>query len=140
MRESIDSWFMRIAKLVAERSTCNRKHVGTVLVKNRRIISTGYNGSLPGDNHCEDVGCDIHQDPVHGETCVRTTHSEKNAINQAAYHGVSTNGCTAYVTCYPCYRCLQDLIVAGIKEVVFLENYDDIRNKSLIHNILIRKI
>lgn len=128
MRESLDTYFMNIAKLVAERSTCNRKKVGTVLVKDKRIIGTGYNGSLSGDFHCEEIGCDLHNDPVHGETCVRTIHSERNAINFAAKYGVSTNGCIAYITCFPCYRCLQDLISAGISSIIYEEKYVDVQN------------
>lgn len=131
MRESIHSWFMRIAHLVADRSTCNRKHVGAVLTINKRIVSTGYNGSLPGEAHCDEVGCDTYQDPIHGETCLRTIHAEKNAINYAALNGVSTRNSVAYVTCFPCYRCLQDLIMAGVSLVYYDDDYEDVRNKTI---------
>lgn len=139
-RQPLNNYFMDIARLVSERSTCNRKKVGTVLVKDQRIIGTGYNGSLPGAPHCTDSICDTYNDQVHGETCLRTTHSEINSISCAAKYGISTENCTAYVTCFPCYRCLQVLIMAGINKVVYDEEYVDVRNHEIASNILFVKI
>ena len=104
--------------LASERATCPRMHCGCVLVKNRFVLSTGYNGSLPGLEHCEDVGCLIVDNH-----CVRTNHAEMNAIAQAAGHGVSLNGSTAYITNMPCTTCAKALLAAGIKRVVIFSDY-----------------
>ncbi len=117
-RPSWSDYFMSIAHAAARRSTCDRKHVGCVLVIENRIIATGYNGSAPGAEHCGDVGHDMHDGH-----CVRTIHAESNAILQAARHGVSTRGALAYVNTYPCLRCLQSLVGAGIISVVFDDEY-----------------
>jgi dCMP deaminase len=109
---------MKIAVTVAERSTCNRAHVGAVLVKDKRILTTGFNGSPAGLPHCDDIGHLL----VDGH-CVRTIHAETNAIIQAALHGVSTNGATCYVTHFPCINCTKTLINAGITRIVFLNDY-----------------
>jgi dCMP deaminase len=93
-------------------------HCGCVIVKDRYVLSTGYNGSLPGADHCEDVGCLI----VDGH-CVRTNHAEMNAICQAARHGVSVDGATAYVTNMPCTTCAKALAAAGIRRVVVFSDY-----------------
>ena len=87
-----DIYFLKLAMLVSERATCPRMHCGCVLVKDKRILSTGYNGSIPGDAHCEDDGCMIVDNH-----CVRTIHAEMNAIIQCSVHGISTHGATAYV-------------------------------------------
>jgi dCMP deaminase len=106
--------------LVSERATCPRMHCGCVLVRDKRILSTGYNGSIPGDVHCEDVGCYIIDNH-----CVRTIHAEMNAILQCSSHGISTAGATAYITNMPCTNCAKALIAAGIKEIVIFSDYHD---------------
>lgn len=119
-RPSWDEYFLKVAMLVSERATCPRMHCGCVLVKDKQILSTGYNGSIPGDDHCEDVGCLIVDNH-----CVRTIHAEMNAIIQCALHGVSTQGATAYITNMPCTNCAKALIAAGIKEIVIFSDYHD---------------
>ncbi|HXF62656.1 MAG TPA: cytidine/deoxycytidylate deaminase family protein [Caldilineaceae bacterium] len=119
-RPTWDEYFMDIAFAVAERSTCDRAHVGSVLVRDRRILTTGYNGAPAGLPHCDDVGHLM----VDGH-CVRTLHAEQNAIIQAALHGVSIEGATAYVTHQPCLTCAKMLINAGIRRVVYAGNYPD---------------
>jgi dCMP deaminase len=96
-RPDRDSYFMRIAKVVATRATCDRKHVGAVLVHDRAILSTGYNGAPRGTKHCDEIG---HR--MEDGHCVRTTHAEANAIAQAAKNGVPTNGATIFTTASPC--------------------------------------
>lgn len=118
MRPSWDEYFLKLAMLASERATCPRMHCGCVLVKDRYVLSTGYNGSLPGADHCEDVGCLV----VDGH-CVRTNHAEINAIAQAARHGVSVDGATAYVTNMPCTTCAKALAAAGIRRVVVFSDY-----------------
>lgn len=119
-RPTWDEYFLDIAFSVAERSTCDRAHVGSVLVRDKRILATGYNGSPAGLPHCDEVGHLI----VDGH-CVRTLHAEQNAIIQAALHGISTEGATAYVTHQPCLTCAKMLINAGIQRVVYAGNYLD---------------
>ena len=119
-RPSWDNYFLKVAMLVSERATCPRMHCGCVLVKDRQILSTGYNGSVPGDAHCEDDGC-----IVVDNHCVRTIHAEMNAILQCSSHGINTKGATAYVTNMPCTNCAKALITAGIKEVVIFSDYRD---------------
>ena len=118
MRPSWDEYFLKLAMLASERATCPRMHCGCVLVKDKYVLSTGYNGSLPGLAHCEDVGCLI----VEGH-CVRTNHAEMNAIAQAASHGVSIRGATAYVTNMPCTTCAKALLAAGIARIVVFSDY-----------------
>jgi dCMP deaminase len=117
-RPAWDNYFLKLAMLVSERATCPRMHVGCVLVKDKRILSTGYNGSIPGDGHCEDDGCIIVDNH-----CVRTIHAEMNAIIQCSIHGVSTQGATAYVTNMPCTNCAKALIAAGVKQVIVFSDY-----------------
>ncbi|RUA18477.1 MAG: dCMP deaminase [Clostridia bacterium] len=119
-RPSWDDYFMSIALKVAERGTCDRAHVGAIIVRDRRILTTGYNGSPSGLPHCDDVGHLI----VDGH-CVRTLHAEQNAIIQAAYHGVSVRDSTIYVTHQPCLTCAKMIINAGIKRVVYAGDYPD---------------
>lgn len=113
-----DSYFMLSALFLASRSTCSRAQVGTLLVKDKRIIASGYNGSVHGEDHCDDVGhlmVDNH--------CIRTVHSEVNAITQCAKFGVETNGAKVYVTHFPCLNCTKTLIQAGVDEVFYLNDY-----------------
>ncbi len=128
-RPSVDEYFINIAKVVASRSTCPRRHVGAVITKNKRIISTGYNGAPRGMPHCTDVGCDIKimktPDGKEQEYCLRTVHGELNAIIQAAIHGTSTEGATIYCTDEPCGYCAKAIVNAGIKRVVFFHSYHD---------------
>lgn len=119
-RPSWDEYFMRIAKEVATRATCPRRSVGAVIVLDRRILTTGYNGAPHGLAHCTEVGCKI----VDGH-CQRALHAEQNAILQAALNGVSTRGATVYVTCQPCNACAKMIINAGIVRVVFEGDYPD---------------
>jgi dCMP deaminase len=95
-------------------------HCGCVLVKDKQILSTGYNGSIPGDVHCDDDGCMIVDNH-----CVRTIHAEMNAILQCSSHGVNTKNSIAYVTNMPCTNCAKSLIAAGVKEVVIFSDYHD---------------
>jgi len=119
---------MKIAELVSERSTCLRRKVGAVLVKEKRILATGYNGAPTGLAHCEEVGCvreklKIPSGERH-ELC-RGLHAEQNAILQSAYHGVSIKGSKLYITCHPCSVCAKMIINAGIEEIVIKEGYPD---------------
>jgi dCMP deaminase len=119
-RPNWDEYFLKLAMLASERATCPRMHCGCVLVKDKNVIATGYNGSIPGDDHCEDAGCllvDNH--------CVRTVHAEMNALIQAARRGNAVNGATAYVTNMPCTTCSKSLITAGVKRVVIFSDYHD---------------
>jgi dCMP deaminase len=118
MRPEWDSYFMKIAYAVSERSTCDRALVGCVLVLDKRILTTGFNGSPAGQPHCDEEGHLM----VDGH-CVRTIHAETNAIIQAALHGVSTRGCTCYVTHFPCINCAKALINAGIIRLVYSHAY-----------------
>lgn len=122
MRPSWDRYFMEMAILASTRSTCSSRQVGSVMVRDRHVIATGYNGSPPGMSHCNDpeVGCLI-QD----ERCVRTIHAEQNAILQAAIHGTSTRGATIYTTHRPCDVCARLLAGAGVVRVVYMGGTPD---------------
>jgi len=115
-----DEYFMGITFEVARRSTCNRAQVGAIIVRDKRILTTGYNGSPTGLPHCTEAGCLM----VNGH-CVRTLHAEQNAIIQAALHGVSTDGAAIYVTHQPCLVCAKMIINAGIVRVVYGGDYPD---------------
>jgi len=127
-RPSWDQYFIDITHLVATRSTCLRRQVGALLVKDRNILATGYNGTPSGITHCEDVGClrDRLQVPSgeRHELC-RGLHAEQNAIIQAARHGVNIDGATLYCTTMPCIICTKMLINAGIRRIVYEEGYAD---------------
>ena len=134
-RLSWDEYFMEITKLVARRSTCIRRQVGAILVKDKKILATGYNGAPIGMEHCIDVGClraqlDIPSGERH-ELC-RGLHAEQNAIIQAAFHGVSIRGSTLFCTTLPCSICIKMIINAGIESVVYLEGYADDLSVELI--------
>ncbi len=119
-RPSWDEYFLNIAEVVSTRSTCPRRSVGAVLVRDRQILSTGYNGAPRGLPHCSERGClmrDAH--------CVRASHAEMNAIAQAALHGVRVEGATLYSTDKPCLICSKLLINAGIEKIVFVRDYPD---------------
>ncbi len=119
-RPSWDEYFMQIARDVSTRATCNRRLVGAVVVLDKRILTTGYNGAPHGLPHCSEVGCKM----VDGH-CVRTLHAEQNAIVQGALNGVSLRGATLYVTCQPCNNCAKMIINAGIVRVIFDGDYPD---------------
>ncbi len=118
MRPDWDSYFMKIAFAVSERSTCDRAFVGCVLVRDKRILTTGFNGSPAGQPHCDEIGHLM----VDGH-CVRTIHAETNAIIQAALHGVSSKGSTCYVTHFPCIHCAKVLVNAGVVRLVYSVAY-----------------
>jgi len=119
-RPSWEKYFGELAKQVATRSTCPRKSVGAVIIKDRSILSTGYNGSIKGLPHCTEVGCMVVNDH-----CIRTVHAEANAIIQAAKHGVNINNSSIYVTASPCFYCFKLIVNAGIKKIYYLEFYRD---------------
>lgn len=119
-RASWDEYFMNIAREVATRSTCDRKFVGAVIVRDRSILATGYNGSIRGLPHCDDVGHLMEEGH-----CVRTVHAEANAIVQAASNGVRINDAGIYVTASPCWGCFRLIANSGIKRIVFGELYRD---------------
>lgn len=121
-RASWDEYFMSIARVVASRSTCERKYVGAVIVRNRTILSTGYNGSIRGMPHCIDVG---HM--MEAGHCVATIHAEANAIIQSAKNGVMIDGADLYVTASPCWNCFKTSANAGIKRICYGEFYRDDR-------------
>jgi dCMP deaminase len=127
-RPSWEEYFMDIARLVARRSTCLRRQVGAVLVKDRNILATGYNGTPSGLRHCSEVGCVRQMQNVPSgqrhELC-RGLHAEQNAIIQAAKHGTNISGSILFCTNTPCVICSKMIINAGIRQVVFLEGYPD---------------
>jgi dCMP deaminase len=134
-RPSWDQYFMDIVGLVSKRSTCVRRKVGAVLVRDKRILSTGYNGAPSGLRHCLDIGCLRKQMKIPSgerhELC-RGLHAEQNAIIQAALHGVSTKGATMYCTNHPCIICSKMIINSGIKKVIYRDGYSDM----LAHEML----
>lgn len=113
-----DQYFMMQAVLLSSRSTCERLSVGATIVRDKRIIAGGYNGSVSGDVHCIDEGCYL----VDGH-CVRTIHAEMNAILQCAKFGAATDGAEIYVTDFPCLQCTKMLLQAGITKIHYLRNY-----------------
>lgn len=124
------TYFMNIARQVSSRSTCPRKHVGAVIVRDKTILSTGYNGSIRGLPHCSDVGCVIEDGH-----CVSTVHAEGNAIIQAAKNGVLIDGATIYVTASPCWMCFKQIANAGIRRIVYGEFYRDERIFSVAERL-----
>ncbi|MFA4983727.1 MAG: cytidine/deoxycytidylate deaminase family protein [Candidatus Omnitrophota bacterium] len=127
-RPSWDEYFLEVAGLVAKRATCLRRQVGAVLVKDKKILSTGYNGAPSGLDHCFDIGCIRQKLKVPSgerhELC-RGLHAEQNVILQAALYGTSTRGSILYITNQPCAICAKMLINAGIKEVIIADGYPD---------------
>jgi dCMP deaminase len=121
-RASWDEYFMNIAREIATRATCDRKHVGAVIVRDKTILATGYNGSIRGLSHCDEAG-----HLMEDGHCVRTVHAEANAIVQAARVGVRVDGSEIYVTASPCWPCFKLIANAGIGRVVFGEFYRDER-------------
>ncbi|MFO0693624.1 MAG: dCMP deaminase family protein [Polyangiales bacterium] len=121
-RVSWDEYFMNIAREVATRSTCSRKHVGAVIVRDKTILSTGYNGSVRGLGHCDDEG---HM--MEDGHCVRTIHAEANAIIQAAKNGTRIEGAGIYITASPCWSCFKMIANAGLSRICYGEFYRDER-------------
>ncbi|HTC30468.1 MAG TPA: cytidine/deoxycytidylate deaminase family protein [Candidatus Acidoferrum sp.] len=119
-RPGWDEYFMEIAHTVATRATCPRASVGAVLVREHRILTTGYNGAPRGVAHCSEAGCMLVNDH-----CQRATHAEANAIVQGALHGVGLQGATAYCTHQPCVNCSKLLISAGVTKIVYDQPYPD---------------
>jgi dCMP deaminase len=133
-RPDWDRYFMQIASVVATRSTCLRRQVGALLVLNKRILTTGYNGTPSGLKHCEEVGClreklNIPSGERH-ELC-RGLHAEQNAIIQAAIHGVAIENSVLYCTHYPCAVCAKMLVNAGVKNLILSSNYPDSLAKEI---------
>ena len=124
-RVSWEQYFMNIAAEVATRSTCDRKHVGAVIVRDKTILATGYNGSLRGLDHCDEAGHEMKNDH-----CVRTIHAEANAIVQAARHGIRIENSEIYVTASPCYDCFKMIANSGIIDIYYAEFYRDERIKQ----------
>lgn len=133
-RPGWDAYFMAIARTVGTRSTCLRRSVGAVLVRDRRILTSGYNGAPRGLPHCQEVGCELENGH-----CVRAVHAEINAVVQAALHGVSTEGATLYCTSQPCYACAKVIVNAGVVRVVDLDAYDDPRSVHLFNEARVER-
>ena len=121
-RVTWNEYFMKIAEQVATRSTCDRKHIGALIVKDKTILSSGYNGSLRGAPHCDDVGHDMENGH-----CVRTVHAESNAVAQAAKNGVRIDEAEMYVTASPCLTCFKLIANCGIQTIYYKEFYRDER-------------
>ncbi|KAA0001062.1 MAG: dCMP deaminase family protein [Thermoplasmata archaeon] len=145
MRLSYDQYFMEIAKVVSKRSTCLRRQVGAVIVKDKHILSTGYNGAPKGFKHCSEVGCireklNVPRGERH-ELC-RGLHAEQNAIIQAAVFGVAIKDAVIYTTHFPCSVCAKMLVNAGIKELIYLQDYPDELAEEILResNIKVRKL
>ena len=121
-RKDWHEYFMDIAEMVASRSTCERKHIGAVIVRDKTILSTGYNGSIRGRAHCSEIGCDMENGH-----CVATIHAEANAIIQAAKNGVAIDGAEIYTTASPCWNCFKLIANSGIQAIYYGEFYRDER-------------
>ena len=134
-RPSWNSYFMKITQLVAERSTCTRRAVGAVIVKDKQILSTGYNGAPSGTRHCLDIGClraELNVPSGERHELCRGIHAEQNAIIQAAYHGVSVKDASLYCTNLPCSICAKMIINAGIKVIYYRSGYADPMSQEML--------
>ena len=134
-RMDLDEYFMRVAKLVSKRSTCIRRPVGAIVTKNKRILTTGYNGAPRNLRHCLEVGCLREQLGIRSgerhELC-RGVHAEQNAIIQGAVFGTTLEGGSIYTTTFPCVMCSKIIINAGLKEIVYADGYPDDLSKELL--------
>ena len=144
MRAGWDEYFMQIAEIVKTRSTCLRRQVGALIVKDNRIITTGYNGAPEGIKHCSDLGSCLRSElkipsGERHELC-RALHAEQNAIIQAAKIGVSTQGATMYVTLQPCVICAKMAINAGIKKIVYKGDYPDELSLNMLNEAKVELI
>ncbi|MFH0762847.1 MAG: cytidine/deoxycytidylate deaminase family protein [Candidatus Omnitrophota bacterium] len=127
-RPSWDEYFLEVARLVAKRSTCLRRHIGAVAVREKRILATGYNGAPSGLTHCADIGClrqKLNIPSGQRQELCRALHGEQNVIIQAVIHKVDLQGATLYVTNQPCVTCTKMLISAGVKEIIISDGYPD---------------
>lgn len=129
-RPGWDAYFMGFARAAAARATCDRKHVGAVIVVDGQVTATGYNGSVRGLPHCDEVGHDLV-----GGHCVRTIHAEMNALAQAARRGVRVESASIYTTASPCWSCFRVLVNAGIERFVYGESYREAEHRSRIENV-----
>ena len=144
MRPSWDDYFMEIVEIIKTRSTCLRRQVGALIVKDKRILTTGYNGAPVGCRHCSEIGClrdQLHVPSGQNHELCRAIHAEQNAIVQAAYSGISVNGGTLYVTTQPCSLCAKMIINAGIQRVVYKGDYPDLLAMDLLKeaNVTVEK-
>lgn len=143
IRPSWDEYFLEITKMVALRSTCLRRQVGAILVKDKRILATGYNGAPQHIRHCLDIGCIRESKKVPSgerhELC-RGIHAEQNLIIQAAYHGVSIAGAQLYCTNFPCAICAKMIINAGITKIIYIDGYPDELSLELLNEAHIEAI
>jgi dCMP deaminase len=133
-RSSWHEYFLTIASTVASRATCPRLQVGSVIVKDKRIIGTGYNGSTSDSPHCTDVGC-----LLVNNSCQRTVHGETNALLQCAKHGTSVDGAAIYITHEPCMNCLKHIITSGIREIYFKSRYGTSDMQTKLDQLGIKK-
>ena len=134
-RPTVDEYFLKIASVVAERSTCLRHHVGAVAVKDKHILATGYNGAPAGARDCLEIGClreKLGLKPGERHELCRGIHAEQNAVVQAARFGVAIKDSTLYTTTYPCVICAKILINAGIKKIVYLSDYRDELSQEML--------
>jgi len=135
MRPDWDQYFMEIAEIVAKRSTCLRRQVGAVIVKDKHILTSGYNGAPSGLAHCSETGCmreKLHVPKGERHELCRGLHAEQNAIIQAAVHGVQIQGGTLYCTTFPCVLCAKMLINAGIVKIIYKGEYPDQLSKNIL--------
>jgi dCMP deaminase len=141
LRPGIDDYFMNIAIMVSSRSTCLRRKVGSIIVRGKQIVSTGYNGAPQGVAHCLDLGCARDGVPSgeRSELC-RGAHAEQNAINFSARYGISIEGATVYTTHFPCSWCAKSIVNAGIRRVVFLNEYPDPQSKAILHRTELHRL
>ncbi|MCX8032054.1 MAG: cytidine/deoxycytidylate deaminase family protein [Thermoleophilia bacterium] len=142
-RPSWEEYFMEIAHVVATRSTCLRRQVGAVLVKNRQILATGYNGVPRGIRHCDERGClrdELGIPSGERQELCRGLHAEQNAIIQAAYHGVAVQGAELYCTLRPCVTCAKMLINAGVRTIYFCGDYPDDLSVELLREARVQLI
>ena len=134
-RPTWEEYFMEITRMVAKRATCLRRQVGAVLVMDKRLLATGYNGAPSGLAHCLEVGCFREEKQIHSgerhELC-RGLHAEQNVIIQAAFHGIRIQGSTLYCTNLPCAICTKMLINAGIKEIIYEGGYGDTLSREML--------
>ena len=140
-RPGIDNYFMNIALMVSSRSTCLRRKVGSVIVRGKQIVSTGYNGAPKGLEHCLDIRCAREGVPSgeRSELC-RGAHAEQNAINFSARYGIAIEGATVYTTHLPCSWCAKSIVNAGIRRVVFFHDYPDPQTKGILSLVKLEKI
>ena len=124
---------MEIAEKVSERATCDRKHVGAVIVRDNRILATGYNGSIKGAKHCDDV-----DHLIEDNHCIRTIHGEINAITQCARYGIECDGAEIYVNTFPCWNCFKTIVNSGIKKIYYRDDYNcDLKGNVYTYAILL---